>query len=115
MNDEAKQWVHLHEQMSQGKVDYNPNFYVTSQEGHGDIQLVSPTQAQVDQAKMQIKRKLSVARKPAAKRRKKSQVGGRKAKPKAKAKSQRGGKRSKKVVKKRHVGKKRKPMKSRKY
>ena len=114
MNDEAKQWINLHEQMNQGKVNHNSNFYVAtdSQEGRGDIQLVTPTQAEVEQAKMQMKRKLSVTRKPSAKRRKKSQVGGKKkvvkkAKP---AKGQRGGKRGRKPTKRR-----RKPTKKRQY
>lgn len=95
MADDAKHWSNLHERMVQGKVEYNPGFYVidTSQEGHGDVTLVTPTQAQVDQAKVQIKRKLSPTIGVITKRRKKTpkktQKGG---KSKAK-KGQKGGKR----------------------
>ena len=65
-NEDAKHWMHLHEQMSHGKVDFNPDYYVaadstSSQDGQGDISLVTPTQAQVDQAKLLMKRKLSPA------------------------------------------------------
>ena len=74
MADDAKHWSNLHERMVQGKVEYNPGFYVidTSQEGHGDVTLVTPTQAQVDQAKVQIKRKLSPTIGVITKRRKKT-------------------------------------------
>ena len=101
MDNEAQQWVNLHEKMSNGSMD-SSDFYVTdtSQQGNGDVTLVSPTQAQVDQAKMQIKRKLSVVKKVPAKRRK--QTGGKKAKAKkkpTKKKIQRGGKSSKKTKK----------------
>lgn len=91
-DNSSKQWMHLHENMSEGKVDFNPNFYVLSntQDGDGDIKLVTPTQQQVEQAKMQMKRKISTVgmngvaanlRSPSAKRRKtttKTQKGGRK-------------------------------------
>ena len=108
MNDEAKHWVNLHEKMNNGNMEYNPNYYVldTSQDGAGDVKLVTPTQAQVDQAKVQLKRKLSVADKlPPPKRRKtsknKSQSGGKKnGKKRVQKKSQRGGKRSRRRTKK---------------
>lgn len=116
MTDESKNWINLYENMNQGKVDFKPDFYELdlSQDGGGDVKLVTPTQAQVDQAKMQLKRKLSVARSLFPKRRKKTstkkknQTGGKK---KAK-KSQRGGqkkvKRGKKPVKRKPKSKSRK-------
>ena len=74
MTDESKNWINLYENMNQGKVDFKPDFYELdlSQDGGGDVKLVTPTQAQVDQAKMQLKRKLSVARSLFPKRRKKT-------------------------------------------
>ena len=108
MDEEAKRWSNLHEKMNQGKIDYNSNFYIadTSQEGGGDVKLVTPTQAQVEQARVQLKRKLSLPRNPFPKRRKtskkKTQVGGKKGR-KAKRgvkKSQRGGKKSQRGGKK---------------
>lgn len=62
----SSDWLSLYENMKDGKVNYNSNFYVsktsnegtTSQEGDGDIKLVTPTQAQVEQAKVEMKRKL---------------------------------------------------------
>ena len=105
MDDDVKHWTNLHEKMIEGKVDYNPHFYVleTSQEGQGDITVVTPTQAQVEQAKMQLKRKLSPLKKAVTKRRKtnsgqkkKGQSGGKKVVKKAKksSKGQRGGKKA---------------------
>ena len=113
MSEESTNWLNLYENMNQGKVDYNSNFYMvdtTSQEGSGDVKLVTPTQAQVDQAKAQLKRKISVARnlfpKRPRKSGKKTQTGGKRAAKKTKRtvkQSQRGGKkgvrRGKKPVK----------------
>ena len=99
MDDEAKQWLNLHEKMSNGSIDKS-DYYITdtSQQGSGDITLVTPTQAQVEQAKSQMKRKLSVVKNPPAKRRK--QTGGKKKagskKKPVKKKGQKGGKRIKK-------------------
>ena len=106
--EQETNWLNLYENMNEGKVDYNAKFYVAqdmSQEGNGDIKLVTPTQAQVDQAKVQIKRKLSFAENvlPKPKRKKKTQTGGgRKAtkKPSRRRKpSQKGGRKSRKVTK----------------
>ena len=102
MDDEAKQWLNLHEKMSNGSIDKS-DYYITdtSQQGSGDITLVTPTQAQVEQAKSQMKRKLSVVKNPPAKRRK--QTGGKKKagskKKLVKKKGQKGGKRIKKSKK----------------
>ena len=118
MDEDSKQWLNLYEDMSDGKVDYNSKFYTTNppppsdeQDGHGAIPLVTPTKAQVDQAKVQVKRKLSLVKKPAAAKKRKTstykkrgQAGGSgktKKRPalrgKAKKSGQRGGK---KVVRK---------------
>ena len=94
-NEDAKHWMHLHEQMSHGKVDFNPDYYVaadstSSQDGQGDISLVTPTQAQVDQAKLLMKRKLSPASYSfIAKRRRKARRSNSKSKRKS-SKRQRG-------------------------
>ena len=116
MNEEAQQWINLHENMTNGKLDKS-EYYVTdtSQQGNGEIKLVSPTQAQVDQAKMEIKRKVSVVRKPPAKRRKQSGGGKKKPGPKRKTtKGQRGGKIVKKAKKRNTVKRKLKKIR-RKY
>ena len=103
MDSEAQQWIDLHTNMSNGTLDRSDYYLAdTSQQGKGDVKMVSPTQAQVDQAKMQIKRKLSVVKKPLSKRRKQSGAGkkskGKKTKPKKRvAQGQRGGKIVKKV------------------
>ena len=65
--DASKDWLSLYESMKDGKMDYNAKYYInnaevdasSSQDGQGDIKLVTPTQAQVDQAKVQLKRRLS--------------------------------------------------------
>ena len=54
-------WLSLYESMKDGKMDYNAKVYVKpagvqTQDGDGDIKLVTPTQAQVEQAKVQMKR-----------------------------------------------------------
>ena len=110
MNDDSTNWLSLYENMHDGKVDFNPKFYMTdtSQEGNGDIKLVTPTQAQVDQARVQLKRKISAVTEVCPKRsrkcgKKKTQTGGKRGPKKGLRgvkKSQRGGKRGKRVVKK---------------
>lgn len=136
----SKDWLALYESMKDGKMDYNAKFYTASnasaagdgandpnslqsQDGQGDIKLVTPTQAQVDQAKVQLKRRLSsiVPLVSAAKRRKMSGKGSSKSgaqntkrsktkqkgrgkkqirKRSVKRKSQTGGRKSKKQTKK---------------
>jgi hypothetical protein len=51
--------AHFH-QMAEGQIPHCKYYYVISpQEGGGDVKLVTPTNVAVDQAKYQIKRKLS--------------------------------------------------------
>ena len=52
-------WAKHFVDMVNGKVPYNKRIYnFTNQSGNGDIQMISPNQAIVEQAKMDIKRKL---------------------------------------------------------
>lgn len=80
MDDESAHWLNLYEKMSDGKLDCTSELFTTlpyedtaaGQEGHGDIELVAPSAAQIDQAKTQLKRKISQLQLPAAKRQKRS-------------------------------------------
>ena len=73
MSAEDKKGIKFFDMMAEGKIPYRPDFYVvedyvtdeTNQEGsmEPNIQLVSPTQQQVDQAKMQLVSNLSNTRK----------------------------------------------------
>ena len=59
---EANAWVKHFSDMSQGLVPYKKKYYtVYPQVGGGDVQLVTPTQAVVERAKMDLKRKLKEA------------------------------------------------------
>ena len=115
MDQHARDWLSLCEKMGNGDVEYNPEYYLidsTQEGGSSDIHLVTPTQAQVDQAKSEMKRKIPFVNAPPTKRRKAApkkktnQKGGKKKstkKPvkrsktkrivKKQSKSQRGGKR----------------------
>ena len=118
--DEELQWISFYDRMQQGQIPYSSDLYYvdkessTSQDGSGEIKFVTPTQAQVEQARMQIKRKiLDTPRHRAVKRRRKrttkptkSQKGGKKAKPQSK-KSQKGGSKRKTNCAKKHLKKKR--------
>ena len=76
---DEKLFIDFYDKMGDGKIPYNPKFYqvedyvqsTDKQKGSADpnITLVSPTEAQVDQAKQQLKRKL-LATPKAIKRRK---------------------------------------------
>ena len=112
----SKDWLSLYESMKDGKMDYNAKYYVnnasevdtsTSQDGQSDIKLVTPTQAQVDQAKVQLKRRLSSIAPTilAAKRRKMSGKG---VSTKNKSKQQKGRGRKPAVAKRKSKQQKRK-------
>ena len=59
---EANAWVKHFSDMSQGLVPYEKKYYtVYPQVGGGNVQLVTPTQAVVERAKMDVKRKLKEA------------------------------------------------------
>ena len=59
---EANAWVKHFSDMSQGLVPHKKKYYtVRPQVGGGDVQLVTPTQAVVERAKMDVKRKLKEA------------------------------------------------------
>ena len=59
---EASVWVKHFSDMSQGLVPHKKKYYtVRPQVGGGDVQLVTPTQAVVERAKMDVKRKLKEA------------------------------------------------------
>ena len=96
ISNEDKRWIDFYDKMGDGKIPYNSRFYVIDdypsppQEGSGDppVQFVSPTQQQVDQARLQLKRNLTSKVKP-VKKKKRRMTGGkakRKTKPKAKPK-----------------------------
>jgi hypothetical protein len=62
-------------QMAEGQLPHCKYYYVISpQEGSGDVKLVTPTEVAVNQAKSQIKRKLSQIVAPSVKRMKKSRI-----------------------------------------
>jgi hypothetical protein len=62
-------------QMAEGQLPHCKYYYIMSpQEGSGDVKLVTPTEVAVNQAKSQIKRKLSQIVSPSVKRMKKSRV-----------------------------------------
>ena len=53
-------WVKHFSDMSQGLIPYQKKFYkIQPQTGMGDIQLVTPTEADVQRAKSDMKRKLT--------------------------------------------------------
>ena len=55
-------WVKHFTDMAQGLIPYRRKMYtVTSQVGSGDVKIVTPTQAVVDRAKMDVKRKIKEA------------------------------------------------------
>ena len=56
---EGNPWVKHFSDMSQGLVPHKKKYYtVCPQVGGGDVQLVTPTEAVVERAKMDVKRKL---------------------------------------------------------
>ena len=58
----ANPWVKHFNDMAQGGIPYRKKMYtVAPQVGSGDIKIVTPTQAVVDRAKMDVKRKLKEA------------------------------------------------------
>ena len=62
-SSEEQQWIKFYNKMAAGDIPYNPDLYFVDekpvQEGCGaSVQLVSPTEAQVNQARMQLKRKI---------------------------------------------------------
>lgn len=67
--EEDKRMIAFFDALSEGKIPYNSKMYFVEeasrqhpdQEGSAAIQLVTPSQQQVEQAKMQLKRKLAVA------------------------------------------------------
>ena len=75
--EEDKRMIAFFDALSDGKSPYNSKMYFLEeasrqqpeQEGSAAIQLVTPSQQQVDQAKMQLKRKLAVAIPKARKKR----------------------------------------------
>ena len=106
---EEQQWITFYDKMGDGKVPYCPKFYQIDDFIHPDAQqgsadsgltLVSPTEAQVNQAKMQLKRKLTATPRP-VKRRRINKTKKTKKKPKKKAKKQIKKKQVKKAAKKR--------------
>lgn len=75
---EEQQWINFYDKMAEGKIPYSPQFYQIDdysqsdpQEGSAEsnITLVSPTEAQVNQAKMQLKRKIALTPRPVKRRR----------------------------------------------
>ena len=59
---ESSPWVTHFTDMASGLVPYKKKYYtVQNQTGNGDVQLVTPTQAEVERAKMDVKRKLQEA------------------------------------------------------
>ena len=59
---ESSPWVKHFTDMASGLVPYKKKYYtVQNQTGNGDVQLVTPTQAEVERAKMDVKRKLEEA------------------------------------------------------
>ena len=59
---ESSPWVKHFTDMASGLVPYKKKYYtVQNQTGNGDVQLVTPTQAEVERAKMDVKRKLQEA------------------------------------------------------
>ena len=59
---ETNPWVKHFSDMTQGLVPYNKKIYtVTQQVGGGDVKIVTPTEAVVERAKMDVKRKLKEA------------------------------------------------------
>ena len=77
---EDQKWINFYERMANGDIPYNTSSYfvegssTTNQEGCGPIQLVTPTEQQIEMAKSQLKTNLkrahSAARTPMRKRRK---------------------------------------------
>ena len=59
---ESNPWVKHFTDMATGLVPYKKRYYtVQTQTGNGDVQMVTPTQAEVERAKMDVKRKLQEA------------------------------------------------------
>ena len=59
---ESSPWVKHFTDMASGLVPYKKKYYtIQNQTGNGDVQLVTPTQAEVERAKMDVKRKLQEA------------------------------------------------------
>ena len=59
---ESSPWVKHFTDMASGLVPYKKKYYtVQNQTGNGDVQLVTPTQAEVERAKMDVKRELQEA------------------------------------------------------
>ena len=59
---ESSPWVKHFTDMASGLVPYKKKYYtVQNHTGNGDVQLVTPTQAEVERAKMDVKRKLQEA------------------------------------------------------
>lgn len=77
-SNEDQRWIDFYDKMGDGKIPYNSKFYLiddytSPQEGCGtpSLQIVSPTQQQVEQARMQLKRNIAAvaAQAPTAKKR----------------------------------------------
>ena len=75
---EEQQWINFYDKMADGKIPYNPQFYRIDDFDQPDLQegsaesnltMVSPTEAQVNQAKMQLKRKIATTPRPVKRRR----------------------------------------------
>ena len=59
---ESSPWVKHFTDMASGLVPYKKKYYtIQNQTGNRDVQLVTPTQAEVERAKMDVKRKLQEA------------------------------------------------------
>lgn len=104
-NSDDLRWINFFERQGNGEIQYNPNSYFVDapvQEGSSQpVQLVTPTEQQVEMAKSELKRtikKIKPKRKP-IRRKPKPQKGGKKVKrlqkKKRTAKSQTGGKKRK--------------------
>ena len=59
---ESSPWIKHFTDMASGLVPHEKRYYkVPTQTGNGDVRLVTPTQAEVERAKMDVKRKLQEA------------------------------------------------------
>ena len=87
--DEQKQWIEFYDRMADGKIPYNSNVYfvddyISQEGGASNVQLITPTQSQVQQARMQLKRKIvsKIPKRGLVIKRKMNQKGGSKKKKK---------------------------------
>ena len=103
-NSEDLRWLNFFERQANGEIPYNPQSYFIDapvQEGSSQpVQLVTPTEQQVEMAKSQLKRNLA---KPKSRDQRKKII--------KKKKPQKGGKKKATKGKKKQTTKKRKPQK----